>query len=184
MGLELVEFVMELESTFGLDIPDADAERLETPRLVIEYLIARLPMGAAPAWQGCLSQRAFYRLRREAVRRSGAPRRAIGRATPLRPALASDQRTWRELGQAWGARRWPRLQSDHWATRHLGGVSTFADAAHYLAQHDVAVLRGPDAPWTREEVERLVLEVLERETGIDMRQYTLDSRFTYDMGLG
>jgi acyl carrier protein len=38
MGLDIVEFVIAVEGSFGIDIPDKDAESLETPRLLIEYL--------------------------------------------------------------------------------------------------------------------------------------------------
>jgi acyl carrier protein len=38
MGLDIVEFVIAVEGSFGIDIPDKDAMALETPRLLIEYL--------------------------------------------------------------------------------------------------------------------------------------------------
>lgn len=48
MGLESVEFVMEIEEEFGLTIPDKDAEKLETIGLLHEYLIRRLGTTATP----------------------------------------------------------------------------------------------------------------------------------------
>lgn len=38
MGLDSVEFVMAIEEAFGLDVPDADAAQLLTPRMLIDYL--------------------------------------------------------------------------------------------------------------------------------------------------
>jgi acyl carrier protein len=42
MGLELVELVMTLEEEFKVDIPDAVAQTLTTPRKVYEWLIHEL----------------------------------------------------------------------------------------------------------------------------------------------
>jgi acyl carrier protein len=42
MGLDIVEFVIAVEGSFGIDIPDKDAESLETPRILIEYLDRQL----------------------------------------------------------------------------------------------------------------------------------------------
>lgn len=41
MGLDLVETVMRLEEEFEITIPNDDAERLTTPRTVIDYLLNR-----------------------------------------------------------------------------------------------------------------------------------------------
>ena len=39
MGLDLVELVIHIEEEFKVTIPDADAEKMTTPRNVIDYLI-------------------------------------------------------------------------------------------------------------------------------------------------
>ena len=61
MGLDSVEFVMAVEEAFQIAIPDGEAERMLTPRQVVDYILGRL--GAAER-RVCLEQRAFYRLRR------------------------------------------------------------------------------------------------------------------------
>jgi hypothetical protein len=43
VGLEVVEFVIDVEKAFGLSIPDGDLQGLKTPRQFIEYLARRLP---------------------------------------------------------------------------------------------------------------------------------------------
>lgn len=40
-SLDLVELVMAIEEEFELDVPDADAERLETVQELIEYISAK-----------------------------------------------------------------------------------------------------------------------------------------------
>ena len=41
-SLEIVEFVMNLEEVFGIEIPDTDAEKITTVRSAMEYACARL----------------------------------------------------------------------------------------------------------------------------------------------
>ena len=42
MGLDVVELVLATEKEFELDIPDADAEKITTPRMLTDYVISRL----------------------------------------------------------------------------------------------------------------------------------------------
>lgn len=42
MGLDSVEFVMDVEKEFGISIPDQDAEKLETMALLATYLTGRI----------------------------------------------------------------------------------------------------------------------------------------------
>ena len=183
MGLDIVEYVLALESTFGITIPDADARRLETPRLVIDYLAGRLPLADEPVIdRPCFTQRAFYRARAAAAARFAVPVKELGPAAALRP-LVGGRDGWRALRADLGAYDWPRLHSDHWLGTHLGGVRTLGELARHLALYDRALLRPAGAPWTRQEIETVVLQLLERETGVEMAKYTLDSRFVKDMGL-
>ena len=41
-SLEIVEFVMNLEEVFGIEIPDTDAEKITTVRSAMEYACERL----------------------------------------------------------------------------------------------------------------------------------------------
>ncbi len=52
MGLDTVEMVMEIEQEFGIDIPDADAERIFTVGTLADYVWRRrqeVVKGIAPA---------------------------------------------------------------------------------------------------------------------------------------
>ena len=44
MGLDTVEFIMAVEHTFDIDIPNADAERLRSPGDVVTYLATRVSL--------------------------------------------------------------------------------------------------------------------------------------------
>jgi len=70
MGLDAVELVLSVEEEFGINIDDADSENLITPRILSDYVIARL--GSVGGTKGrCLSQAAFYRIRSVLVRQHG-----------------------------------------------------------------------------------------------------------------
>ncbi len=44
-SLDLVELVMTMEETFGMEVPDEDAEKLKTVKDVIEYVKSRIGEG-------------------------------------------------------------------------------------------------------------------------------------------
>ena len=60
MGLDSVELVMEFEKKFGIEIPDADAEKLTTVGSVHEYIYNRIQSAKS---NHCLSQHLFYKIR-------------------------------------------------------------------------------------------------------------------------
>jgi hypothetical protein len=182
MGLDIVEFVIAVEGALDIHIPDKDAERLETPRMLVDYLSQRL--GATGQGElNCLSQRAFYRARRATARRFGVERRSLRPKTVLADVMGSRTSEWKELRADIGSAEWPRLKSDNWLTSRVGGVSSLGELAQHLGAYDVAAMRTPDAPWARKEIQAVVLRLLETELGVDMSRYTLDSQFVRDMGL-
>ena len=42
-SLDTVEFIMEIEKEFSLSIPDAIAEKITTPKKMVDYLVKTLP---------------------------------------------------------------------------------------------------------------------------------------------
>ncbi|MFZ0060814.1 MAG: acyl carrier protein, partial [Pyrinomonadaceae bacterium] len=64
MGLDAVELVIRFENAFGIRIPDEVAEQMTTPRKVTNYVLAQV---AVSEEFSCLSQQAFYFLRRKFV---------------------------------------------------------------------------------------------------------------------
>ena len=43
MGLEVVEFIIDVEQALGLSIPERDTSAIATPREFVDYICARLP---------------------------------------------------------------------------------------------------------------------------------------------
>ena len=182
MGLDIVEFVIAVEDALNIDIPNKDAERLETPRMLIDYLCQRFD-ATHHGEVNCLSQRAFYRARRATAERFGVERHSLRPKTEFADVMRSRTSEWNALRADIGSTEWPRLKSDNRFTSRLGGVSTLGELAQHLGAYDVAAMRNPDAPWTQKEIQAVVLSLLEKELGVDMSRYTLDSQFVRDMGL-
>ncbi|HEX2080426.1 MAG TPA: hypothetical protein VHG08_22175, partial [Longimicrobium sp.] len=130
MGLDSVELVMGFEEAFGLAIPDRDAAQLITPRHVLEYVAARLPM--APT-DGCATQRTFYALRR-GLRAAGVAQVELRPATPL-PMLANRWGwtvLWTRVRTTAGEPGWP--EQVPWPRRGNTGPRTLAGLARYVAR--------------------------------------------------
>lgn len=108
MGLDTVELVMAFEERFAITIPDEDAEKIVTPRDVIDYIYARVNHADAKT---CLTQRAFYRLRRSLQSELGLERAAVKPATRLAAIIPVDGRraAWERLRNGVGASAWPDL---------------------------------------------------------------------------
>jgi acyl carrier protein len=181
MGLDIVEFVMAVEVAFGIDIANADAERLRTPRDVLTHVRSRLP--DAPTGAPCITQQAFYRTRRALITRFGRRRRALRPATALAGLVPAAGRAehWRALRADLAVEAWPRFPEPGWRTDRFDGPQTLGDLARHLAQRNAAAMKG-GAGWTDAEIERTVIALIESELGVDMAKFTLDSSFVEDMG--
>ncbi len=109
MGLDAVELLLAVEEEFEVEIPDRAALRLETPRMLAEYIYS-LRVGEP---EGCHSQAAFYRLRAALVKLTGAKRRVVRLETHLAELLRQDniREQWAALENAIGATDFPRLKS-------------------------------------------------------------------------
>ena len=107
MGLDGVELVMAVEEEFGLEISDADAEKLRTPRDLIDVVCTK--MADVKPGGVCQSQHAFYKLRRALCTQTGQPRKTITPATRLADLLPADMRNpaWQKLRDAVQPEKWP-----------------------------------------------------------------------------
>lgn len=182
MGLDGVEFIMATEAAFGVEIPDADAVRIRTPRDLIALLRGRLPAaGAAP----CLTQQAFYRVRASVLTTADLPRARVAPATPLAAAIpgVTERHAWRAWGERLGAPSWGAPPgTGWWARRRAEPGPTLGDVARHLATWAPTAVKGGHG-WTDAQIEASVVALIREELGIDMARYTLDSEFVRDMGV-
>jgi acyl carrier protein len=89
MGLEAVEILMEVEEAFDITIEDAEAEKMRTPRDLIESVLGRVNRVDSAA---CLTQRAFNLLRRALLGHLPLKRRDIAPSVPMANLVAKNGR--------------------------------------------------------------------------------------------
>jgi hypothetical protein len=174
MGLDLVEYAISLEKSFGISIPDADAAQLRTARLVADYVARRLePLGP----DRCLTQQAFYKLRAAASRAFAVPAESLAPGTQWSTVFGRRPRSdWAVLRRAMGAVEWPLFLwgADGPRTRTLG------ETAAYLAAQDAVAARRFGEPWSRREIDFVVRAVAAEQLGL--RDIPWDAEFVRDLG--
>ena len=184
MGLDIVELFMAVEAGFAVDIPNDIAGTLVTPRHVVAFLEEALPAGTASS---CLTQRAFYRLRERCEHHLRVRGHALGPATALSEVVDAEGRrgAWEAIGADLGAERWPAPRSGGWwgRTFEFDRPATLGEAARYTAAWYPRAVKGAEGGWTRAEIERAVMALVEVETCVDMTRHTLDSEFVRDLEL-
>jgi hypothetical protein len=122
MGLDGVELVMSIEESFGITIADAEAEACVTPAAVIDLVFGKLRTSDERV---CVSQRAFYLLRKGLTRTLGISRRKVDLAADIRSFTAgrSEREVWDDLKTAVQARSWPALARPRWLTAGMWVLS-------------------------------------------------------------
>jgi hypothetical protein len=176
MGLDLLEFALAVEESFAIYLPDADAVRLTTPGILIDYLERRLTPSTTAQ---CLDQIAFYRVRRAAMRLLDKPRDAFRPDTSWTELIPEKHRRrhWQLLQQAVGIPRWPRLTL--WGSFPASGNSVGATAC-YLATKCPSALKGASPTWSRREITEVVTRLMAEELGVT--QFQMTDRFVQDLG--
>lgn len=111
MGLDGVELIMATEDEFGIAIPDDDAWKLATPRLLADYVAQRLAAEGRVPDSRCISQVRFYRIRRYLIEHANAERKAIAPGSLLEAILNPELRKhWRQIKTSIGMNRMPNLR--------------------------------------------------------------------------
>jgi hypothetical protein len=185
MGLDLVEYVMAVEEAFEIDIPDADAARLETPAMLIDYLCTRVGESSdGPP----LVQTAFYWLRTALADELGLSRSLI------RPAATMSELTDRPENDVWRAVAY-RLQVNpkflthapvaQWLAKLVRAPGrTLGNLAEQLAMLHPSAFKREGEGWTRAQVTEVALRLVEYETGIVVGASQLNASFVRDLGMG
>ena len=121
MGLDTVELVMDVEESFGIEIPDDSAQEIVTVGDLFEFIKSQTEL--APAGT-CLTAATFYDIRR-AFQISGINER-FGPSTRLGEIAPNNQRRsfWIKLSQAANL-KFPNLVRPSWMVG-LNIVLTFA----------------------------------------------------------
>ena len=137
MGLDTVELVIRLEETFGMAIPDEVAVELTTPRKVTDYIFSQVN---AVNQSSCLSQQAFYHLRKKFVSVLGVARREFRPGTQLETLIPLELRRekWLKLMDEESSLSLPTLVRPIWIVSSLAYLSmlSFVIVTFYLRQPD------------------------------------------------
>ena len=174
MGLDGVELVLAWEETFGISISDAEAERMFTTRQVAERIFERV-RSTSPEDCGCLSMRAFFRLRK-AFEAEGVSRGDVRPDAKVTSLLPSRQR--RDILSAvcerGGFRPLKRLP--------FGLQFTFGRVRDIvidtvIGQHDV--LRRQGQGWSLVQVREVVRTVMFAQ--LALRRFSDDAEFIKDL---
>jgi hypothetical protein len=145
MGLDLVEVTIRIEEAFGISIPDEVAADLTTPRQVKFYVLSQLKLTERKT---CMSQQAFYLLRREFVPVLGVKRSDFRPSSSFAQLIATNDRVpmWTTLRSKIGANTLPDLARPAWLFKLLTvatmatGLATFQPAFLVTGRIDVALL--------------------------------------------
>ena len=118
MGLDLVELTIRFEDAFGVSIPDEVATEITTPRQLTEYLVTQLRMGRQTS---CISQQAFYRLRKEFLPLTQTQRSELRPAAKLAQLFPVERRkqVWTEARSQLGVAVLPDLVRPMWLVSTL-----------------------------------------------------------------
>ena len=113
MGLETVELVSRFDEAFEITISDEAAARMGTPREVTDFIATQVAMADADA---CLSQQAFYFLRRGFSNSLQLPRTAFHSDVALQTLIPKQNRkhVWGQLRMEMGSNVLPDLARPLW----------------------------------------------------------------------
>jgi acyl carrier protein len=137
MGLDIVELVIRFEDTFAISIPDKVATEITTPRKVTDYIFSQVNVSSQGS---CLSQQAFYFLRKQFVGVLGVPRAEFRPENQLESLLPLERRreNWLKMMDELGSSSLPTLARPVWlfSSLVLLSVLCFVIANGYARNHD------------------------------------------------
>jgi acyl carrier protein len=112
MGLDAVELVMAVEEKFGISITDEEATKTRTVGDLKRLVRAKLDVADAA---GCLTQRAFHLIRKNAIAEFGVRRTNLRPDTSLETFLPQSTRreSWQQFQVALGVAQLPQLVRPH-----------------------------------------------------------------------
>lgn len=112
-GSDALDLVNGVEDAFGFSIPDGDCEVLDTVGKLYDYILQHRFKGMP---EGCVTNVAFYRLRKALIAVFGVSRSDVRLSLNLATLIPTHRRKrWSDLQQALGLRL-PQLVRPLWVT--------------------------------------------------------------------
>jgi hypothetical protein len=174
MGLDSVELILAWEDCFGIAISDAEAEKMFTTRQVSESTFEKV-RSTRPEDRGCLSMRAFFRLRK-AFQEEDVSRHAVRPNAKVTSLLPSRQR--RDILSAVCERAGFRpLKRLPFGLQFTFGRVRDIVIDTVIGQHDV--LRRQDHGWSLVQVREVVRAVMYAQ--LALRRFSDDAEIVKDL---
>ena len=128
MGMDGVEIVMAVEDVFEIQIEDSEAEKILTPRQLIDLVMSKVETTSTDI---CLTHRSFNLLRQFFVHRCAMSRKQFTPDISLRIAFPRPERRARlqQLSVELAIESPPQLVRPHWLKTSLFGVTSIAGLA-------------------------------------------------------
>ena len=184
MGLDIVAYVLAVEDLFEVRLPDAELRHAGTPRDLAGVIQRALPHDR-PTRPGCLSQRAFYQLRKALLEiHPDLKRQELKPSTECHSLnISTDQPIrWRAVGEKLNIRLKDGVSAPGRVSRWLGlKAEKLGELTDQVVAERPWTLRKPDEGWTDGQIVEILLRVVEREQGLESRRYNGDSEFIRDM---
>jgi hypothetical protein len=182
MGLDLVELVIRVEETFGIQIPDRVACELDTPRKVADFVLSQVE--ESPVALPCMSQKSFHLLRRQFTQHLSLSRtqfRVDSFLKEIVPGEPGEDEVWKRIGTSLAVKKWPTMSRPKWLGFMPPRVRSVRELVDYLVTNEPLVVKGDEAAWSRAQVSDVLKRLIVDETSVS--DFTEDSRFVEDMHL-
>ncbi|MFO1440244.1 MAG: acyl carrier protein [Verrucomicrobiaceae bacterium] len=185
MGLDAVELVMAFEETFQVSISDAEAEKLMTPRHVVDLIVSKLGLQDGPQSLSWSDQ--FTARLREALLIQGVTDDLITPDQPLEaifPIRATRREDWQHLKECLQASRWPRLRWFGLSADFPPALPTLRHLAEWLAWESLPQLTPEKLrSLTRGDVSYLVKGIILNQLGLPESEYDEGKTFVGELGV-
>ena len=143
MGLDIVEFIMDIEDEFDIRIDDADSYSMCTCRNTAEYILTHLP-AAKLQTQCCITQSQFYLMRKRLMQDFHLPRQSIRSNTLLKECLKGKLKPqWNKLKTLPEFSHLPPLECSQFlrfATSSIIALTIFFALSEFTLLHSVPTL--------------------------------------------
>lgn len=174
MGLDTVEIVLAWESTFGIELGDAEVAELRTPQQAIDLIANKLGASDAPSF--CPVMRAYHVFRSGVREVTGVAQQRIRPSDTLQSLFAGRSREefWNEFIRSTGIEgfRPPKIVFHRAIVR---------DAIELLLVRHLIQLLRPSESWTRSLVRSGVRYGVSHVVGV--RDFSDDDRFIEEIGI-
>jgi hypothetical protein len=185
MGLDAVELVMAFEETCQVSISDAEAEKLITPRHVVDLIVHKLGVQDGPQSLSLSSQSAA-RLR-DALLAQGIAGHLITLDQSLEavfPNRETRREDWCRLKECLQSSRWPRLRWFGLSADFPPALPTLRHLSEWLAWEKLPELTPEKLrSLKRGDVSYLVKGIILYQLGLPESEYAEGKKFVEELGV-